>query len=135
MARDRQRQLEAAGRIRELRGIRPQPVIADAIGVRLRTYQHWEEGDGIAWENLQKLASYHDVSENYILYGEDKPVGPESPVELRLARVEAQLDELLSRLPAAEIRRLQAEEIRRGAAPGASTPASPRKPRQQGKAR
>lgn len=97
MAMERKRQLEVADRIRSLRGPKPQPVIADEVGVRLRTYQHWEAGDGIAWENLQKLASVFGVTENYLLYGHEAPVGPES----QLDRIEAGVEEILRQLAAA----------------------------------
>jgi transcriptional regulator with XRE-family HTH domain len=97
MARQRERQLEVAARIRELRGARPQPVVAEAIDVRLRTYQHWEHGDGISWENLQKLAAYFGVSENYLLYGEEQAHGPEGQLDRIEAKVEAAL-ELLTEL-------------------------------------
>lgn len=90
---DKQRQLEMAARIRECRGRRPQPVIADEVGVRLRTYQHWEEGDGgISWENLEKLAEVHGVTTNWLLYGEQTPGTPEG----QLDRIEGKLDELLA---------------------------------------
>lgn len=92
MAMDTQRQLEMAGRIRECRGPRPQPVIADEVGVRLRTYQHWEEGHGISWPNLQKLAEFFAVSENWLLYGADEAQGPVS----QLDRIEKKIDELLA---------------------------------------
>lgn len=93
-ATDRQRAIGA--RLRELRGPRPQPVVAEAIGVTLRAYQSWEHGDsGIAWRNLHALAEYHGVSENYILYGEQKPKGAETQMD----RIEAKLDQLLAQAP------------------------------------
>lgn len=91
MAMDKQRQLETAARIRKLRGPKPQPVVADEVGVRLRTYQHWEAGDGIAWPNLQKLAEVFKVTENFLLYGEQEPQGPQT----QLDRIEGMLEQLL----------------------------------------
>lgn len=115
MARERQRQLEMANRIKELRGAKPQPVVADEVGVRLRTYQHWEAGDGIAWENLQRLAKLFGVSENYLLYGLDEPIGPESQldrIEKQGAASAAALADLSQRLQAIE-QQLRAERKRR----------------------
>jgi transcriptional regulator with XRE-family HTH domain len=83
-----------AARIRELRGLRPQPQMASEVGVSLRGYQQWEAGGGIKWSNLERLAKVHDVSPNYILYGEEKPRGPKT----QLDRIEAKLDELLAAL-------------------------------------
>jgi transcriptional regulator with XRE-family HTH domain len=85
------KQREVGARIRELRGPRPQPVIADAIGVTLRAYHAWEAGEsGIAWRNLQKLAEFFDVSENYLLYGAEEVKGPEG----QLDRIEGMLREI-----------------------------------------
>jgi transcriptional regulator with XRE-family HTH domain len=95
MATVAERQREVGARLRELRGARPQPLLADAIGVTLRAYQAWEAGEsGIAWRNLHALAEYHDVSENFLLYGDEKPEGAGS----QLDRIEAKLDKILGRL-------------------------------------
>lgn len=99
MAMDLERQREVGARIKELRGPKPQPVIADEVGVTLRAYQAWEAGDsGIAWENLQKLATVFNVSENYLLYGTPEPGASTTEqgdalhrIDLRLARLEQAL--------------------------------------------
>ena len=88
MARELQQQAEVGQRIRDLRGPRPQPAVADAAGVTLRAYQRWEAGGGIAWENLQKLAKVFGVSENYLLYGLEEPAGPQT----QLDRIEGMLE-------------------------------------------
>jgi transcriptional regulator with XRE-family HTH domain len=65
---------EIAGRIRELRGGRPQTVVADEVGVAERTYQNWEAGDAKpSYRSLQKLAAYYGVGEDYILSGAAVP--------------------------------------------------------------
>ena len=86
-------QQAVAKRIKELRGLRPQPQMANEVGVSLRAYQEWEAGGGIKWGNLEQLAEVHGVTPNYILYGEEKPRGPKT----QLDRIEAKLDELLAR--------------------------------------
>lgn len=96
-----ERQAEVAARIRQLRGPKPQPVIADAVGVRLRTYQHWEAGDGgIAWENLTKLADVFGVSPDYLLYGEREARGPQSQLDRIESRI-ASLGDLMEELQTA----------------------------------
>lgn len=105
MAMELERQAEVAARIKELRGPKPQPVIADAVGVRLRTYQHWEAGDGgIAWENLQKLADVFAVSADYLLYGEREARGPQS----QLDQMQATLEQIAS-----DVRELMAQGFQR----------------------
>lgn len=95
MAMEIERRREMADRLRELRGPKPQPAIANAIGVGLRTYQTWEEAAvSPSWENLQALAGHFNVSEDYLLYGEAETQGPKS----QLDRVEGKLDEVLSLL-------------------------------------
>jgi transcriptional regulator with XRE-family HTH domain len=95
MAMEEERQREVGARIKELRGPRPQPLVADKVGVTLRAYQAWEAGGGIAWENLQRLAEFFAVSENFLLYGAETPEGPQT----QLDRIERQLAEVLRRLP------------------------------------
>lgn len=91
MAMDLERQKEVGARIKELRGPKPQPVVAEEVGVTLRAYQAWEAGDsGIAWENLQKLATTFNVTENYLLYGMTKPDEQED----KLDRIESELRDL-----------------------------------------
>lgn len=67
------RNQEIAARLRELRGQRPQTTIADELGVAERTYQNWEAGDAKpSYRNLQRLAEYYGVGEEYILTGENE---------------------------------------------------------------
>lgn len=95
MAKDMERQRAIGARLKKLRGPKPQPLIADEVGVTLRAYQAWEGGEsGISWANLKGLAEHFHVSENYILYGEEKPRGPQSQMD----RIEGALDELRTKL-------------------------------------
>src|SRR5260370_570112 len=93
MPMDPEQQKAVAARVKELRGLRPQPQMAAEVGVSLRAYQEWEAGGGIKWSNLQRLAEVHGVTPNYILYGEEKPRGPKT----QLDRIESKLDDLLAR--------------------------------------
>lgn len=92
---------ERGQRLRELRGGKPQPVVADAVGVTLRAYQEWEAGGGIRWDNVKKLAECFGVDDDYILNGprEDTPDlmgalsdGDLSQLRDQLNRVEDKLD-------------------------------------------
>src|SRR3954471_4645622 len=70
------RNQEIAARLRELRGKKPQTTVADELGVAERTYQNWEAGEAKpSYRNLQRLAVYHGVGEDYILTGENVPQG------------------------------------------------------------
>lgn len=110
MARAAEQQLAVGERLRELRGAKTQPAIADAVGVTLRAYQHWEAGGGISWDNLQGLAEHFGVTENYILYGTNE--GPGHRQE-QLDRIEEKLDDLLGFFAAAlNTTRLVTEESR-----------------------
>lgn len=116
MAMEEERQKEIGARIKELREGRrlTQPVVADRVGVTLRAYQAWEAGGGIAWQNLGRLAEVLGVDEDHVLYGppEERVVAGGS----QLDRIEAKLDELLSRLPAsagpAEVLEAEAARVR-----------------------
>jgi transcriptional regulator with XRE-family HTH domain len=60
--------------LREARGNPPQPVVAAAVGVSLRTYQNWEGADAKPeYRNLENLAAYYGVSEQFILSGDSAP--------------------------------------------------------------
>jgi transcriptional regulator with XRE-family HTH domain len=76
--------------------MRPQPQIAERVGVTLRAYQEWEAGGGIAWPNLEKLADIHGVSTDWLEHGDEQPV----PAPSQLDRIERKLDEVLSRIGA-----------------------------------
>lgn len=70
------RNQEIGQRVRELRGNRPQTVVADALGVSERALQNWEAGEAKpAYRNLQRLADYYGTTEEYILTG----ARPEEP--------------------------------------------------------
>jgi hypothetical protein len=88
-----------ASRIRALRGTRPQPQVADEVGVTLRAYQEWEAGGGIAWPNLRKLAEVHRVSTNWLEHGDEQPERAHS----QLDRIERKLDDVLARLGAVTV--------------------------------
>jgi hypothetical protein len=92
MPMDPEQQKAVAARVKELRGLRPQPQMAAEVGVSLRAYQEWEAGGGIKWSNLQRLAEVHGVTPNYILYGDEEPRGPKT----QLDRMEAMLEEILA---------------------------------------
>ncbi|MDP2712323.1 MAG: helix-turn-helix transcriptional regulator [Solirubrobacteraceae bacterium] len=104
MALDIQHQQEVAARIRELRGLIPQPVIADRCDVSLRAYQEWEAGGGIKWENYGKLAAALNTTVEYLMHGGGEARVGDDPGQLdrieqalaefgdRLARIESGLD-------------------------------------------
>lgn len=97
---------ERGERLQELRrgkGNPPQPLVAAAVGVSLRTYQSWEAGGGIRFDNREALAKYFGVSISYIVGGETPDViGSLNGERTQLDRIEEKLDEALSRaaLPA-----------------------------------
>jgi len=107
MALDEQQQLERAARIKQLREESPytQAALADLVGVTPRAYQRWEEGGGIEWDHLEKLAEVHGVDVMWIHRGTGR--GP-SPLETfsepastadldeRLEWIESALQALLS---------------------------------------
>lgn len=79
VALDEAAKAERAGRIRQLREESPytQPALADKVGVTLRAYQRWEEGGGIEWEHLEKLAEIHDVDVQWIHRGREQGPAPD----------------------------------------------------------
>lgn len=85
------RNQEIAERLKELRaskGNPPQKTVAARIGIETRTLQTWEAGDAKpSYRNLEPLARYYGVSEEYILTGTEN-AKPESPVV-----VSSQMDE------------------------------------------
>jgi transcriptional regulator with XRE-family HTH domain len=61
---------EIAARLRELRGTRPQTLVAGEMGVSERTLQNWESGATKPnYRSLQLLAEYYGVGEEFILAG------------------------------------------------------------------
>lgn len=61
---------EIASRLRELRGSRPQTLVAEEMGVSERTLQNWEGGTAKpSYRSLQAIAAYYDVAEEFILTG------------------------------------------------------------------
>lgn len=104
---------EIGARLRELRRGRPQTAVADALEVSERAYQNWEAGDAKpSYRNLQRLAEFYGVGEDYILTGAPGAPPPETP-DLSLAGAgESQLDRIERRLEEiGEERRLQQEAI------------------------
>lgn len=84
------RNQEIGARLRELRGQKPQTTVADELGVAERTYQNWEAGDAKpSYRNLQRLAEYFGVREDYILAGEQVAVEPEPEAVSPLAGPDA----------------------------------------------
>lgn len=102
MALDEAARAARAERIKQLReeSRYTQPHIAEFVGVSLRAYQRWEEGGGIEWEHLEKLAELHEVDPQWIHRGSEKGPAPD-PFASESA---ATADELL-----AEIRSLRLE--------------------------
>lgn len=94
-----------ADRIKRLReeSAYTQPALAEAVGVTLRAYQRWEEGGGIEWEHLEKLAEIHGVSVQWLHRGEERAtpdvLGALSSSEL-LAELRSLRAELLAELSA-----------------------------------
>ena len=111
MAKEAQDLAAQAHRIAELReekgraeGRRiPQWEVADAVDVRLRTYQLWEAGNGdIKRENLNALAAYFGVTADYIEFGVERRERAPTPSLTRnsaqLDRIEDKLDQILAML-------------------------------------
>jgi transcriptional regulator with XRE-family HTH domain len=100
MALDAKQRAERAQRIKQLREESPytQAAIADRVGVTPRAYQRWEEGGGIEWEHLERLAEIHDAEVLWIHRGEGRGPTPDLVEELsgddRFSRLEEQLAEL-----------------------------------------
>lgn len=84
-----------------------QQAMAERLGIAYRTYQTWEAGTMPEWANLEKLASVLEVKPEYLI-GEDEP----APTG-QLDRIEAKLDELLSRLAEDRIVRIAEAEVDR----------------------
>lgn len=81
------RNQEIGQRLRELRGQKPQTTVADELGVAERTYQNWEAGDAKpSYRNLQRIAAYFGVGEDYILTGERRGAVPASTPDILPAR-------------------------------------------------
>lgn len=96
MALNGERSRELGERLQELRGARPQRVIADRVKVTERTYGKWERGEGgIQWDNLETVADYFGVTTNFLLYGSNTP--PQN-VGSQLDRIEQKLDAILQAL-------------------------------------
>ncbi len=126
---------EVAQRIRDLRGRTPQPVIADRVGISLRGYQEWEGARSTpSWDNLEKLATYHRVTPDWILYGSEEaaPAAPAEPASSEVQEIRAdvaalredvaQITELLTQLldPLADLLRAQEEAIHTASGTGSS---------------
>jgi transcriptional regulator with XRE-family HTH domain len=114
------RNTEIAARIRQLRSDRgdpPQTLVAEAIGVSERAYQTWEAGEARpVYRNLERLAAYYGVTEDFILTGRVGDGSSGGFHEAQLTRIEAKLDELLRRMPGdqQDLGTYIAEAVRRG---------------------
>jgi transcriptional regulator with XRE-family HTH domain len=76
------RNQEIGARLRELRHGRPQTAVAEALEVSERAYQNWEAGDAKpSYRNLQRLAEYYGVGEDYILSGGQLPAETPAPFD------------------------------------------------------
>ena len=87
------RQKEIGARLASLRERRrlTQEAAAAGLKVSYRALQKWEAGDARpVWRNLERLAEFYGVSEEYILSGSEQPPTPEG----QLDRIEAKVDEL-----------------------------------------
>ena len=77
-------------RIRELRaqsGMK-QKTVADAVGVKVRTYQSWQSGTNVPEEwHLNRLADVFEVTPTYLLAGDRSEVD----IRTQLARIERTL--------------------------------------------
>lgn len=94
MALDEQQRIERAERIKQLREESPytQAALAERIGVSPRAYQRWEEGGGIEWDHLERLAEIHGVDVMWIHRGVGR--GP-TPDLLSAPVSRSELDERL----------------------------------------
>lgn len=103
MARDEVKLLEMGERIRELRESHgyKQEWIADQVGVKLRTYQFWQQGKHPPeQDSLEKLAQLFGVTPRYILKGETPDLlGGGQDVIARLERIEQRFS-ILERIEA-----------------------------------
>lgn len=79
MALDVAQRIARGERIKQLREESPytQPVLAEKVGVTLRAYQRWEEGGGIEWDHLEKLAEIYGVDVQWIHRGEERGPAPD----------------------------------------------------------
>lgn len=80
----------------ERSGFNRQKDLAEAVDVETRTVQRWLAGEGIAKRHWDDLARVLDTSVGYLIFGETDPARID---ESQLDRIEAKLDEILSRLP------------------------------------
>lgn len=96
-----------ADRIKRLReeSAYTQPALAEEVGVTLRAYQRWEEGGGIEWEHLERLAELHGVSVQWLHRGEEHTtpdvfsvLGGSSDLRAQLDRIEQRQVELQTAL-------------------------------------
>lgn len=90
---------EIGARIAELRKSRgnpPQEVVAHKLEVAYRSYQSWEAGDTKpSWRNLTKLAKFYDVTEEFILLGEQPATAePPTPNPFPADTIDGRLDRI-----------------------------------------
>jgi len=96
-----------AKRLAELRGGKSAATTAREVGVTEGGYRAWEKGASrISPANLKRLGQIYGVTENYILYGQDKPVR-----RSQLDRIEHQLGTLTRAVEAASAQALRGDPL------------------------
>lgn len=86
--------------LRKDRGGMPQEIVAQKLGVSNRSYQAWEAGDTKpSWRNLEKLAKFYGVTEEYILLGSEL-VQRSTSAESQLDQIERAVEVLTDRVEA-----------------------------------
>lgn len=96
-----------AARLIDLRGPKTKAALAREVGVTVRAYDAWEHGESrITDANQRRLAKAHRVSQNYILYGQDKPVR-----RSELERIETKLETLTRAVEEASSQALRGDPV------------------------
>jgi transcriptional regulator with XRE-family HTH domain len=101
---------ERIAALRKAKGNPPQEIVAQRIGVANRSYQSWEAGDTKpSWRNLEKLAKFYGVTEEWVLLGDVAQTDSNQAVT-QLDRIEAALTALEE-----QVRLMRAETAARDA--------------------
>jgi transcriptional regulator with XRE-family HTH domain len=115
---DQERKREIGRRVKRLRERSPhtQESLADLLGMTLRGYQKAELTGSISYTKLEKLAEIHRVAEGVDWFYLPADAAPD---ESQLDRIEAKLDDILSRLdlllPESELQRIAVQAAKRAA--------------------
>lgn len=90
-----QQKLEIGQRIKELRGNSPETnrSIADYCDVAERTVAHWIAGDGITYDNAERVAELFQTTIDWIWRGREKPGA--SPLDVLSEAGSSELPEAL----------------------------------------